>query len=247
MDEDIPALVGEPVAELVGTEDEVPNPVPNTDDGEDDDDDELLPEDVAAIEDTTLLDKELITEDALILDGVFVELKIFGTNEVITDAIEVEEFATTEFAEELAEMAGNGRMELPLPTVEGALEDEVINWGDETELEGPVLWLIITLVEEGSKFGGLALGPVTTLVEGEPRADELIFWPASTLVEGEPRADELLFWTATTLVEGEPRADELIFWTATTLIGGELRANELIFWTATTLVVKDSELDELIY
>lgn len=241
MDEEIPALVGEPVAGLVGTEDEVPNPDPNTDDGEDDDDDELLPEDVAAIEDTTLLDKELITEDALIMDAVFVELKIFGTNEVITDAIEVEEFATREFAEELAEVAGNGRMELPLPTVEGALEDEVINWVEETELEGPVLWLIITLVEEDSKFGGLALGPVTTLVEGEPRADKL------TLVEREPRADELTFWPASTLVEGEPRADELIFWTATTLIGGELRADELIFWTATTLVVKDSELNELIY
>ena len=127
MDEDVPALVDESVAELVGTVDEVPDPDPNTDDGEDDDEDELLPEDVAAIEDTTLLDKELITEDVLVLDGVFFELKIFGIEEVITDAIEEGVFATTEFVEELAELAGNGRMELPLPTIEGALEDEVIN------------------------------------------------------------------------------------------------------------------------
>ena len=193
VDEDIPALVGEPVAELVGTGDEVPDPDPNTDDGEDDDDDELLPEDVAAIEDTALLDKELNTEDALVLDGVFVELEIFGIDEVITDAIEEEEFATTEIAEEFAELAGNGRMELPLPTIEGALEDEVINWDEETELEGPVLWLIITLVEEGPKLDVLALWPVTTLVEGEPRADELIFWTATTLVVKDSELEELIY------------------------------------------------------
>ena len=195
MDEDTPALVEDPVAELAGTEDEDTDPDPNTDEDDDDDDDEelLLPEDIAAIEDTTLLDKEPITEDALVLDGVFVELKIFGTDEVITDAIEEEEFARTEFAEELAELAGNGRMELPLPTIEGALKDEVTNWDEETELEGTVLWLIITLVEEGPKLDVLALWPVTTLVEGEPRADELIFWTATTLVVKDSELDELIY------------------------------------------------------
>ena len=129
------------VAELVGTVDE-------------DDDDELLREDDAITKDTTLLDKEPIIEGALVSDGALIEFEIPGKEGVTVVVSEVEEFETSGLAKELAELAGNVGIELPLPTIEVPLEDEAIDWDEELKLETLVLWPVITLVEEDSELDG---------------------------------------------------------------------------------------------
>lgn len=67
---------------------------------------------------------------------------------------EAEEFEVRGLAEELAELAGNVGIELPLPKTEGALEDNAIDWDEEWMPDGLVLWTVITLVEEDSELDG---------------------------------------------------------------------------------------------
>ena len=116
MDTDVLGLDDGPVVELVEIDDEDSDP---------DDDDVLLAKDNAVIGDVTLLDNEPIVEGTLILDGVLVEPEIPGKSGVIMDVLELEGFGTEGLAKELVGKVG---MELPLPTVEVALEDEGISW-----------------------------------------------------------------------------------------------------------------------
>lgn len=66
----------------------------------------------------------------------------------------VEELEAIGLAKELAELAGNVGIELPLLTIEGVLEDEAIDGDEDWKPEGLVLWLVVTLVEEDSELDG---------------------------------------------------------------------------------------------
>ena len=224
LDEDIPGLEDGTVAELLEAEDEDADPDPDPDD-----EDELLPRDNAATEDVTLLDKELIIEGALTPDGGLIDVK------------ELEEFEIKALVEEFAELAGNVGIELPLPTREGALADEPIDWDEELEPEKPVLWVVTTLVEEELEPVGPVLWVVITLVEEVLEPVGPVLWVGTALVEEELEPVGPVLWLVTTLVEKELDPVGPVLWLVTTLVEEELEPVGPVLWLVTTLVEKELE------
>ena len=120
-----------------------------------------------------VLDELMTLEEVPLVEGeltpgiVLVELETAGrevmlvvldktdNDEVILDAIGIEEFKTKELVKELAELVGGTKIELLLPKVEEATIDEVLDEDDTTKLEGPMLWLVTTLVGNGSELDEL--------------------------------------------------------------------------------------------
>lgn len=58
------------------------------------------------------------------------EFETTGKEEVSIGVTEAEELEVRGLAEELAKLAGNVGIELPLPKTEGALEDNAIDWDE---------------------------------------------------------------------------------------------------------------------
>lgn len=160
-----------PAVKSVGADDEDPTP---------DDDEELLAEDNSVTGDVTMLDNESIDEGTPRLDGALVEFTILGKVEFVIDGTEVGVFGVEGLAKE---SVGKVAMEPPLPTTEGVLEVEGNNRSEVSRLEGPVLWLVTTLVEV-SRPAGLVFSPVTELVKGYPTAGELEVSLIGTLIGG---------------------------------------------------------------
>lgn len=111
-----------------------------------------------------MLDTELIEEGTPGLDGALAE-------STTPDEVEVEIEKTEVGAMEIEGLT----KELPLLATEGALEDE--------RLDGPVLWLVTTLVAF-PRPAGLVVTPVTKPVEGDPMTGEPIVSLTDTLIGG---------------------------------------------------------------
>ena len=92
-----------------------------------------------ALVELEIADREVTTE------GVLVVFDKTDNDDVMLDAIGVEELKTKGFVKELAELVGKTVIELLLPKVGKATVDEALDDG-KTKLEGPMLWLVTTLV-----------------------------------------------------------------------------------------------------
>ena len=107
---------------------------------------ELMTLDEVALVEGKLIPGEVTTE------GVLVALDKTDNDEVMLDAIGVEEFETKVFVKELAELVGKTAIELLLPKVEKATVDGALGEDGEMELKGSMLWLGTTLAGKVSKL-----------------------------------------------------------------------------------------------
>ena len=111
------------------------------------------------------LDKVTLIKGELTPGVALVELKIagrevftegvpvvFDTTEAMLDTIGVEEFETEGVVKELAELVGKTVIELLLPRVEKGTVDEALDEDEKPKTEGPMLWLVTTLVGSGPKL-----------------------------------------------------------------------------------------------
>ena len=114
------------------------------------------------LDDVALVEGELTPSVALVeleivgrevnAEGVLVAFDKTDNDEVMLDAIDVEEFETKGFVKELAELVGKTVVELLLPKVEKATVDEALDEDEKTKLEELMLWLVTTLVGNGWKL-----------------------------------------------------------------------------------------------
>ena len=114
------------------------------------------------LDDVALVEGELTPSVALVeleivgrevtTEGVLVAFDKTDNDEVMLDAIDVEEFETKGFVKELAELVGKIVIELLLPKVEKATIDEALDEDGKTKLEELMLWLVTTLVGNGWKL-----------------------------------------------------------------------------------------------
>ena len=114
------------------------------------------------LDDVALVEGELTPSVALVeleivgrevnTEGVLVAFDKTDNDEVMLDAIDVEEFETKGFVKELAELVGKTVIELLLPKVEKATVDEALDEDEKTKLEELMLWLVTTLVGNGWKL-----------------------------------------------------------------------------------------------
>ena len=101
---------------------------------------ELMTLDEVALVEGELVPGEVTTE------GVLVVFDKTDNDEVMLDAIGVEEFETKGFVKELAELVGKTAIELLLPKVEKATVDGALGEDGDVELKGSMLWLGTTKV-----------------------------------------------------------------------------------------------------
>ena len=107
---------------------------------------ELMTLDEVALVEGELIPGEVTTE------GVLVVFDKTDNDEVMLDAIGVEEFEAKGVVKELAELVGKTAIELLLPKVEKATVDGALSEAGEMELKGSMLWLGSTLVAKVSKI-----------------------------------------------------------------------------------------------
>ena len=88
-----------------------------------------------------------------------------------------------------------------MPRVEEAIENEALDGDGKMKLEGPVLELVTTLVEENPSTGELEFWPVTTLVKGNTESEETVNWLNNKLAEDNSDSEELVMSEPDELVE----------------------------------------------
>ena len=92
--------------------------------------------------------KELSIEGVMTLDGVLIAFEVLDKDKSVVDVTEVEVLETNELTNVLMELVAEVEIELPLLTIEGAMEDKIVDWDEVVEPEVPVLWADATLVEK---------------------------------------------------------------------------------------------------